>query len=164
MVTQRAAVLRRATGADAAALTRLEKRSFTGYYATHRFSLQQFRYYLARSTTIAHVIEAAGEIAAYSLGVRGTRGRRHVAQLHSIATDPSARARHLGRRLLRAFVAEARRRGCRVAYLEVAARNRPAIALFTQHDFVSVARLARYYSPSTDGLRMRRRLEGVTRA
>ena len=147
--------VRPATLADAVSLTRLEQRAFTGYYAAHRFSEAQFRYYLARPTTIVHVVERAATIVAYSLGVQNTASRRHLVRLHSIAVGAAERDRHLGGRLLNAFLTEARRRRCRRAYLEVAADNRPALALFARHGFTATARLRGFYSRSVDGVRMR---------
>jgi len=147
--------VRPATLADAVSLTRFEQRAFTGYYAAHRFSEAQFRYYLARPTTIAHVVERGGTIVAYALGAQQTASRRHLVRLHSIAVDAAERDRHLGSRLLDAFLTEARRRRCRRAYLEVAADNSPARAVFTHHGFVMTARLHAFYSRSVDGLRMR---------
>lgn len=154
----RSATVRMAHPSDAAALARLEHRAFRGYYAAHRFSAAQFRSYLARPTTIAHVVDHGGEITAYALGIRNTASRRHIARLYSIAVDGRQRDRRLGARLLRAFVAEADRRGCRVVYLEVAARNAPAIALFARHGFVPTARLRAFYARTVDGIRMRREL------
>lgn len=153
-------VLRRARADDAEALARLERTAFVGYYAAHRFSAAHFTSYLARPTTFTHVVLHEGRIVAYALGVQGGGTRAHVARLHGIAVDPRARRRDLGRRLLRAFLASARRRGCTVAYLEVAAANRGAIALFTRHGFAVTRRLPAFYSRTTAGLRMRRALRG----
>ncbi len=141
--------------ADAPALARFEQRTFTGYYAAHRFSAAQFRHYLARPTTIAYVLERAGRIVAYALGVQNTASRRHLVRLHSIAVGAAARDRRLGGRLLAAFLTDARRRRCRRAYLEVAADNRPALALFARHGFVPIRRLRAFYARSVDGVRMR---------
>ncbi len=150
--------LRHARASDVDALACLEHTAFVGYYAAHRFSAAQLAAYLARPTTFAHVIERGDRILAYALGVWGGGTRAHVARLHSIAVDPRARRGNLGRHLLRAFLAAARRRGCTVAYLEVAAANRAAIALFIHHGFTVTRRLPAFYSRTTTGLRMRRAL------
>lgn len=147
--------VRPATLADATGLARFERRAFTGYYAAHRFSEAQFRYYLARPTTIAHVVERGGTIVAYALGAQQTASRRHLVRLHSIAVGAAERDRRFGGRLLSAFLTEARRRRCRRVYLEVAADNRPALALFARHRFTATARLRAFYSRSVDGVRMR---------
>jgi ribosomal protein S18 acetylase RimI-like enzyme len=151
-------VLRRARPNDADALARLERAAFVGYYAAHRFSTEQFATHLARPATFAHVVVWRGRIVAYVLGVQGRGSRTHVARLYSIAVDPRARRRDLGTRLLRAFLAAARRRGCTVASLEVAATNPAGIALFARHGFTVGRRLRAYYARTTDGLRMRREL------
>lgn len=155
--------LRRARAADAAALARLERRAFVGCYAAHRFSAAQFAAYLARPATLAHVVEQSGRIVAYALGVQGGGSRARGARLYSIAVAPTARRRALGRRLLRAFLAAVRRRGCERASLEVAATNRAAIALFTGHGFLPVRRLPAYYSTTTAAIRMRRQLRAAGR-
>lgn len=147
--------LRPARLSDASKLTALEGRAFSGYYASHRFTLAQFRYYLARSCTIARVARVHSSIVGYSLGIQQTGRRRHVARLLSLAVDPRARTRGLGTRLLEVFLEEAHRRGCRSVYLEVAARNVPAIRLFARCGFTRVRSLPGYYAPSVSGLRMR---------
>ena len=156
--------VRRATPADAVALAEFERRSFAGYYAAHRFSEAQFRFYLARPTTVAHVIASARSITAYSLGIQNTASRRHIVRLYSIAVAPAVRDRRLGGRLLRAFLTDARRRGCRVAYLEVGADNVSAIALFTRYGFEPTALLRSFYGPESDGLRMRCDLRNARRS
>jgi ribosomal protein S18 acetylase RimI-like enzyme len=153
--SSKAIALRRAVPADAAALAAFERRSFVGSYAAHRFSDAQFRFYLGRPATIAHVIASPRGITAYALGIQNTGSRRHIARLYSIAVAPAARDHRVGARVLRAFLAEARRRKCRVAYLEVAADNGRAIALFTRHGFGPTRRLRAFYGPDADGLRMR---------
>jgi ribosomal protein S18 acetylase RimI-like enzyme len=112
-----AARIRRARPADADALARLERRAFGGYYAPHRFSASQFRYYLDRTTTIAHVVVRGEAAVAYVLGVQQTGACRRAARLYSIAVDPDARGRRLGDRLLRAFLVDASRRVCSVSSL-----------------------------------------------
>ncbi|MCC6764782.1 MAG: GNAT family N-acetyltransferase [Deltaproteobacteria bacterium] len=153
-------VLRRARPPDADALARLERAAFVGCYAAHRFAAAQLSSHLTRSASFAHVVEGRGRIVAYVLGVQGAGSRAHVARLYSIAVDPSARRRDFARRLLRAFLATARRRGCTVVSLEVAATNRAALALFALHGFAITRRLPAYYSRTTAGLRMRRELIG----
>ncbi|MCC6850085.1 MAG: GNAT family N-acetyltransferase [Deltaproteobacteria bacterium] len=156
----RTSVLRRARPRDADALARLERAAFVGCYAAHRFAAPQFAARLARPASFAHVVEGRGRIVAYVLGVQGGGSRTHVARLDSIAVDPRARRRDLATRLVRAFLAAARRRGCTIASLEVAATNRAALALFARHGFAITRRLPAYYSRTAAGLRMRRELAG----
>ncbi len=150
--------MRPPAASDEAALAAFEQRAFRSYYAPHRFSKEQFRWYLTNPRTIGRVVHEGGRVIAYTLG-RERRGRlRHVARLDSIAVDEGWRRQGLASQLMKSFLAQARRRGCRVVMLEVADLNDEAIRLFTRHGFVRSRRLLAYYSPTVDGIRMRRAL------
>lgn len=149
------AALRAAQLSDALELTRFESRVFVGYYAPHRFSIRQFRYYLGRPRTIAYAARVGGVIVGYVLGTQHTGRLSHVARLSSIAVDAACRRRGLAVRLLAAFVAAARKRACRLVFLEVATKNREARNLFARRGFSRVRLLRGYYSPSVDALRLR---------
>jgi [ribosomal protein S18]-alanine N-acetyltransferase len=69
---------------------------------------------------------AVGDERAFALG----RVVLDEVELLTIATHPDHRRRGLARDRLAAFEAEARRRGARLAHLEVAVGNGPAIALY----------------------------------
>jgi ribosomal-protein-alanine N-acetyltransferase len=140
---------------DAPALTVFERDSFKRYYASHRFSEHQFRYYLTRPSTISYVMTSGNHIVGYVLGTQGTGRRKHIARLLSIAVDPAARNLGIGRRLLEAFLIEARRRSSHVVLLEVAEPNKAALQLFTSEGFKRVSRLPGYYTSAVDGIRMR---------
>lgn len=147
--------MRMAQSSDATVLTAFERNAFKGYYAPHRFNEHQFRYYLARPSTISYVITSGSHIVGYVLGAQGTGRRRHIARLLSIAVDPAARNLGIGRRLLEAFLLEARRRSSQVVSLEVAEPNKAALQLFTSEGFKRIARLPGYYTSAVDGIRMR---------
>ena len=144
---------------DAPALTAFERKSFTDYYAPHRFSENQFRYYLARPTTIAYLVTDQDNIVGYVLGTQGAGRREHIARLLSIAVDATARNLGVGRRLLEMFLDEARRRRCDVVVLEVADPNAAALHLFESEGFRRVSRLPAYYTSKVDGIRMRAALQ-----
>jgi ribosomal-protein-alanine N-acetyltransferase len=80
------------------------------------------------------------------------------AELLTLAVAPEARRRGLGRRLVARFVYQARARGATDAFLEVAADNAPAIALYHAAGFVEAGRRRAYYGPATDALILRRAL------
>ena len=61
---------------------------------------------------------------------------RHVLEIRGLAVTPSRQRSGVGRALLDAAVAEARRRGCRRLRLRVLATNRPACALYDAAGFV----------------------------
>lgn len=67
------------------------------------------------------------------------------AELLTLAVAPQNRRRGLGARLLSRFVYQARLRGAHQAFLEVAATNAPAIALYTTAGFAITGRRTGYY-------------------
>ncbi|MFN3721524.1 MAG: GNAT family N-acetyltransferase [Paracoccaceae bacterium] len=73
------------------------------------------------------------------------------AELLTLAVLPAARRQGLGARLTLQFLAESRARNATHAFLEVAAGNGPAIALYEQVGFSPMGRRSRYYIGS-DGL------------
>jgi ribosomal-protein-alanine N-acetyltransferase len=74
------------------------------------------------------------------------------AELITLATAVEARRQGIGRRLLAAFLAESAARGAVTAFLEVAADNAPALALYTQAGFAVQGRRRAYYR-TPDGQR-----------
>ena len=84
------------------------------------------------------------------------------AELLTIAIAPAHRRAGLGRALLAAFGARAAAAGAATAYLEVAADNAGAIALYTAAGYVETGRRRGYYrcpdGRRTDAITMARRL------
>jgi ribosomal-protein-alanine N-acetyltransferase len=75
------------------------------------------------------------------------------AELLTIATDPTKRRQGLGRNTLTGFEVEAKARGAASAFLEVAANNTAALALYLGNDWtISGTRPAYYATP--DGTRI----------
>ena len=80
------------------------------------------------------------------------------ADVQTIAVAPSAHARGVGTRLLRALTEHAVRSGARSLLLEVRADNAPAIALYEREGFERISVRRRYYQPGdVDAWIMRRR-------
>ena len=67
------------------------------------------------------------------------------AELLTIAVAPEARRQGLGAHLVSGFVTEALVRGAEVAFLEVAADNAPALALYHAQGFSTAGRRRAYY-------------------
>ena len=80
------------------------------------------------------------------------------AEILTIGVRPAARRRGLGRQLLDAALAEAARRGATAAFLEVAADNAAARALYAGARFAVAGRRRDYYGPGQDALLLRRML------
>ena len=68
------------------------------------------------------------------------------AELLTIAVADQARRGGIGRRLLTAFLKEAAERGSATVFLEVAADNAPAIALYRAAGFAQTGRRRGYYA------------------
>jgi len=74
------------------------------------------------------------------------------AELLTIATDPTARRRGIGRQILTLFEAEAKTKGARHIFLEVAQDNHAANGLYLQAGFQEVARRPGYYRKADGSL------------
>lgn len=75
------------------------------------------------------------------------------AELLTLAVAPEARRRGLGQRLVSRFLYQARLRGAESAFLEVAANNAPAQALYAHAGFSPAGRRRGYYA-GPDGARL----------
>ncbi len=112
-------------------------------------------YLVARDGTA--LVGYAGLAAAGGHGAHGGQ-----ADVQTLAVAPAAQGRGLGRRLLDALVAEARRRGATEVLLEVRAENAPAQALYAGAGFERIAVRRGYYRPgNTDAHVLRLRLRGT---
>jgi [ribosomal protein S18]-alanine N-acetyltransferase len=93
------------------------------------------------------------------LGYAGLAATRHEADVQTIAVDPDRQGEGLGRRLLDALLAEARRRGCADVFLEARADNERALELYRRSGFEQVGVRRGYYRPGpVDAVLMRRRM------
>lgn len=85
------------------------------------------------------------------------------AEVLTIATHPDHRRKGLALALLRRFHALARARGATTAFLEVAADNAPALALYQAAGYARVGQRRAYYArkdaPAADALLLRRALD-----
>ena len=77
------------------------------------------------------------------------------AEIMTLAVDPAARRRGLGRLLLEGALAEAARRGAAVLFLEVSEGNAAARALYAGAGAAEVGRRRRYYADGSDALVLR---------
>ncbi|WP_374010983.1 ribosomal protein S18-alanine N-acetyltransferase [Leifsonia sp. LS-T14] len=76
--------------------------------------------------------------------------------IQTIAVAPHARRRGLGRTLMQALIAEARRRGAREVFLEVRADNPGAETLYRDLGFAEIGVRPKYYQPDgVDAIVMR---------
>lgn len=87
------------------------------------------------------LVFALGDARAFALG----RAIADEAELLTLATDPDHRRKGLARARLAAFEAAAKAHGARIAFLEVAADNAGARALYAAAGYVQTARRKGYY-------------------
>ncbi len=88
-----------------------------------------------------------GDSVGFALG----RAVADEAELLTIAVDPGARRKGHGCRWLRAFAAEAEKRGAVQAFLEVDETNTAARALYAKEGWRAVGRRKGYYRPPGGG-------------
>lgn len=145
--------LRPALASDLDALVALEETCF----ATDRFSRRSYARALASPRAHLRVIApAAGQLAA--AGLIFTRADTSAARLYSIAVHPDWRGHGLARRLLMALEQTARKLGADEMRLEVADRNKAALALYRESGYEEAGRLRQYYQDGADALRLIKRL------
>lgn len=106
---------------------------------------------------LAHVPETRHYLVAEDgdalLGYAGLVATGHQADVQTLAVSPAAQGRGLGRALLDALLAEARRRGVGEVVLEVRAENDAARRLYAAAGFERIGLRRGYYRPGgTDAL------------
>ncbi|QFT98406.1 ribosomal-protein-alanine N-acetyltransferase [Roseovarius sp. THAF8] len=133
------------------ALADLHARAFAGQ--SRSWSAAEFRDLLDRD----HVF-VVGDTKAFAMG-QAVAGE---AELLTLATDPKVRRQGRGRACLRAFEDAAVSRGAERLFLEVAADNDAALALYLSEGFSDLARRVGYYTRSqgrpVDALVLEKRL------
>lgn len=80
------------------------------------------------------------------------------AEVITVGVLPAARGKGFAGRLLAAALAAAREAGAAAVFLEVAADNAPALALYRAAGFTPVGRRPDYYGPGAHALVLRRQL------
>jgi ribosomal-protein-alanine N-acetyltransferase len=140
---------RAATAGDAPALAALHAAAFPPAQAWGR---DTFALLLAMPGAFGLWREGAGLVLA--------RMAADEAEILTVAVAPDARRRGHGAALLRGAMAVARARGAGAMFLEAAAGNAPALALYAREGFVEAGRRRRYYSDGADALVLRRDLAG----
>lgn len=95
----------------------------------------------------SHLVFLCPHASGFALG-RAVAGE---AELLTLAVHPEHRHAGIGRGLLSDFESEARRRGAVTAFLEVAADNRPAIALYKSAGYAETGRRKDYYRAAAGG-------------
>lgn len=115
---------------------------------------------------VADVQVARGLVGEYVTGFAISRIVAGEAELLTIVLEPETRGRGLAGGLLAHHALSVRKAGGEMLFLEVAADNAPALALYRKAGFVEIGRRKGYYpagggEPSRDALTMRADLSGL---
>ena len=146
------AAIRPAERHDLATLVAIEDAVFPG----DRLDRRAFRRALASPTIDMLVTEADGAVLGYVQVQR--RSGSTLARLTSVAVAAEAAGRGLGRQLVEAAEAEARRHGCRRMRLEVRADNAGARSLYERTGYRLFAQVEDYYEDGEAALRFEKAL------
>lgn len=148
--------IRPATPADLDMLTALEARAFA---PDDRFARRNLRRMLTSKSASLVVAELDGQPAGSAI-LLFRKGAR-MARLYSIATDPAFSGRGVGKALIAACEAEARRRQCDRLRLEVRTGNQRAVELYRRSGFSLRGAKKAYYADGEDALVFERTLNGA---
>ena len=136
-----------ATPAHAAAMALLHCRAFPPH---ERWSADAIGLQLGLFGAFGWISSAGGMIIARTVA--------DEAEILTLAVDPSSRRQGIGRALLQQAAATALERGAKAFFLEVAADNVPAQALYAALGFAVIGRRRGYYPNGGDALVLRRPL------
>lgn len=141
--------VRRGRAADAGAILALEEA-----FPTDRMSARAVRRFLAAPGARVLVVEAGGDVAGALILL--LRRNSRWARIYSVVVDPRHRGLGLGRRLIEAAEACARREDRCGVSLEVRRDNAPARGLYHALGYAEVAALPDYYEDGAPGIRLRK--------
>jgi len=146
--------IRRARAGDLDDLVAIENRCFRA----HRLQRRDFQYHLRNRPSILLVAEVSHQLLGYITGIIYHGSKNRTAKLYSMAVLPNWRRKRIGSLMLKAFEEEAVKRNSPSITLEVRRSNRSAQALCCEFGYKIETVLKNYYSPRSDGLRMRKNL------
>ena len=144
--------IRPADPGDLDRLVELENSAFSG----DRISRRSLRSFIASPTAHLSLAEHAGLVAGYALVL--FRPNARAARLYSIAVDPLAAGRGVGRALLAEAERVARARGIEAVRLEVREHNARALGLYRSCGYHPIGRREAYYEDGAAALRLEKRL------
>jgi ribosomal-protein-alanine N-acetyltransferase len=136
-------ILKSASAQDAAAMARAHATSFDAPWSADDIAD------LLGAPGVFGLIVRAAEPAAEVLGFILARAIAGEAEILTLAVNPAARRQGLARALLRAAIGAVAGRA-EVMFLEVAADNAPAIALYESAGFALAGRRRAYYDRAGD--------------
>jgi ribosomal protein S18 acetylase RimI-like enzyme/predicted double-glycine peptidase len=152
--------IRSATTSDLRDLLRIENSSFD----SDRISSRSFRHLITRgkASTLVAIDSSDGHLLGYILTLfhAGTS----LGRIYSLATEPAARGRGVGRALMAAAEADAVEHGCASLRLEVREDNHGAHELYRSLGYRQFAIVTDYYEDHEDALRFQKVLSPLLRS
>jgi len=145
-------MIRTATLGDLESLISIEKRAFE----LDRFSRRTFRYLLSKANAVTLIADADGRAEGYAMLLFNTG--TSLARLYSLAVDPDAQGRGIGKALLQALEEHALAHGCVSIRLEVRADGERARALYEHLGYRQIGSINDYYEDGMQALRYEKRL------
>lgn len=147
---------RRATSADVPALIELEQASFDG----DRITSRQMKRFINSDHSLIWLAENQDKLAGYALLLfhKGT----HLSRLYSIAVSSEFRGQKVAQQLVEKCEQSALDYGSTTLRLEVRNDNVAAKGLYEKLDYKPLKVLIHYYDDLADGVRMQKRLLGVS--
>lgn len=148
--------IRPAVLADLDRILEIEAASF----GREAYDRKLFAHYLRRCGPLFLVITRRKRVVGYMITcLRGRPGRlprKHVAELVSVAVDPSMRQAGAASALLESTLGRLQRRGATRLHLVVRVTNKPAQAFYEKYRFRRLRVLPGYYEDGGDGIALSR--------
>lgn len=111
------------------------------------WSVESWRKLIGEPNVFGSAAETSGSL----VGLALARAVADEAEILALAVAPDSRRRGIAAALVQQVLGKARRRGAVRVFLEVAAGNRPALALYRRFGFVDAGRRAGYYGTGEAG-------------
>lgn len=147
--------IRKASVKDTDALLAVEAACFArGPYRNHLFERAQYDYYVRNPGAIVLLATSAGESVGSLTATVGGGARSGTGRILSLGVVPQLRRQGIGRKILERGLKLLRERGCERIFLEVAAKEEPAVRLFESIGFKPKRHLSDYYGDGIDAIRM----------
>jgi ribosomal-protein-alanine N-acetyltransferase len=148
METSHHSIIRPATASDLDAISEIEQKCFPG---SNAYSKRQLAYLILHANSAAFVESREGVIRGFVIATY--RQRSLIGHVETINVDPAYAKLGVGLRLLTFAEEDMRKRGKRLAQLEVSEGNKAAMKLYKKAGFTLKEPIKGYYKYEHQGTR-----------